>query len=94
MTLGSGPYERIRGPEGADAIRFIGDFAFGNRASDLAAYRAVYPRADIYMMDYVPGHDEQTPPGHYRAVHNTWKEVVDELGAPSSDTGQPTRDCR
>jgi hypothetical protein len=86
--------EEVRGPKDAGGTRFIGDFAFGNRGSDLAAYLAVYPRANIYMMDYAASNDEQTPSRHYRVVHHTWKEVVEELRAPPPEPSQPARSCR
>lgn len=86
--------EEVKGSEAADGTRFIVDFAFGNRASDLSAYSAVYPQANIYLMDYVAREDERTPSGAYRVVHDTWKEVVDELRRPSPETGPPARLCR
>jgi hypothetical protein len=75
--------------EGPHGPRFIVDFAFGNRPSDLAAYSAAAPTATIYLMDYGAAKDEGKAPTTYRRVYDTWKQAVDELPPPPAD-----RSCR
>jgi hypothetical protein len=71
--------EAARGAEGPGGPRFIVDFAFGNRPSDLAAYRAAAPTATIYLMDYVAAKDESKESTGYRVVYHTWKDAVDKV---------------
>lgn len=86
--------EDVRGPKEAGRPRFIADFAFGNESSDLSAYLAVYPGAQIYLIDYLAGSDGEKQPSDYRVVHHTWKEVNDELRRRPLESDQPARACR
>lgn len=73
--------EQVRGPVEADGSRFIADFAFGNRRTDLAAYSAVYPRARIYLIDLPPGDLGTELSSRHRLVRNTWEEALHEVSA-------------